>query len=124
MSEGLPRRPRPSAERVGALVPRVLSELGLGAASAALRVLEVWDEVLGPDLAPHCRPEGLRRGAVVARVPDSAWMQRLQLEKLRILEGLRHRLGENAPADLRLRIGVPEPTTPGRGRPDRSEPSG
>jgi predicted nucleic acid-binding Zn ribbon protein len=105
MSAPSRRRPGTPPERVGALIGEVLEELGLDAASLGARVLEVWDDVLGPDLAPHCRPEGIRRGTLVARVPDSAWMQRLQLEKPRILSGLRARLGEPVATDLRLRIG-------------------
>jgi predicted nucleic acid-binding Zn ribbon protein len=82
----------------------VLSDLGLDATAHAVRVLQVWDEALG-ELAAHCRPEGIRRGVLHARVPDSAWMQRIQLEKPRILAALESRIGERVATDLRLRIG-------------------
>jgi predicted nucleic acid-binding Zn ribbon protein len=96
--------PRRAPAQVGALVPRVLSDLGLDATAQAVRVLQIWDEALG-ELAPHCRPEGIRRGVLHARVPDSAWMQRIQLEKPRILAALASRIGERVATDLRLRIG-------------------
>ncbi len=102
-----PPGPRRAPSQVGALVPRVLSDLGLDATAHAVRVLQVWDEALG-DLAPHCRPEGIRRGVLVARVPDSAWMARIQLEKPRILAALAAALGKPAATDLRLRIGASE----------------
>jgi predicted nucleic acid-binding Zn ribbon protein len=86
-------------------VPTVLRDLGLDPAARAIRVLEVWDAALGPELAPHCRPEGLRQGVLWARVPDSAWMQRIALAKPRILAALAEALGEPAASDLRLRIG-------------------
>ena len=92
-------------ERLGDLVPRVLEELGLGDASDSVRLLQIWDRALGEALAPHCRPEGVRRGVVQARVSDSSWMQRLQMEKPRILARLRRELGDEAARDLRLRIG-------------------
>ncbi len=100
------RRPgsRRAPSQVGALVPRVLSELGLDATAHAVRVLQVWDKALG-ELAPHCRPEGIKRGVLHARVADSAWMQRIQLEKPRILAALAAALGEPAATDLRLRLG-------------------
>jgi predicted nucleic acid-binding Zn ribbon protein len=41
----------------------------------------------------------------VAVVPDSAWMQRLQLEKPAILARLRERLGDEVPAEMRFRVG-------------------
>ncbi len=90
---------------LGDLVQEVLTELGLDQAAVGARILGIWDEALGPALAPHCRPEGIRRRVLHARVPDSAWMQRVQLETPQILERLRDHLGEEAPAALRLVIG-------------------
>ena len=84
-------------------MPRVLEELGLDQASQGAQLLRVWDSVLGPGLAPHCRPEGVRKGVVHARVRDSAWMQRIQMEKPRILKGLREGLGDQ---ELRFRMRV------------------
>jgi predicted nucleic acid-binding Zn ribbon protein len=86
------------------LLPRVLEEVGLSEASTGARLLRAWDDALGAALAEHCRPDGIRRGVVQARARDSAWMQRLQMEKPRILAALREALGEDE-LDLRMRIG-------------------
>jgi predicted nucleic acid-binding Zn ribbon protein len=91
---------------VGELLPQLLGDLGLDDASLQVRVLRVWDAALGPLLAPHCRPEGLRRGELVAIVRDSAWMQRLSLERPVILGRLAEMLGETAPRSIRFRIGA------------------
>jgi predicted nucleic acid-binding Zn ribbon protein len=100
---GPPRKSQP--EGVGNLISSVLEDLGLDETSASVRLLKIWDRALGPKLAPHCRPQGMRRGVVSAEVRDSAWMQRLQLEKPRILAALKSELGDAAPTDLRLRVG-------------------
>jgi predicted nucleic acid-binding Zn ribbon protein len=92
-------------ETLRTLIPEVLGDLGLDGTVEALRLLEVWDEALGPELAPRCRPDGVRRGVLHARVEDSAWMQRLQLEKPAILARLEAALGRPVARDLRLRIG-------------------
>jgi predicted nucleic acid-binding Zn ribbon protein len=97
---------RGKSETLGSLIPSVLDDLGLDRSSSALRLIRVWDEALGPRLAAHCRPDGVRGDVLYARVPDSAWMQRIQLEKLTILERLEAALGEPAARDLRLRIGA------------------
>ena len=97
------RRSQP--QQLGSLIPLVLQELGLDAASVHARLLEAWDDCLGSELAPHCRPDGLARGVMRGRVRDSAWMQRVQLEKPEILARVRQRLGDDAPTDLRLRVG-------------------
>jgi predicted nucleic acid-binding Zn ribbon protein len=99
-----PPRPKRDPEVLADLVPRVLQEIGLGGASDAARLVRAWDEALGADLARHCRPLGVRRGVVFATVPDSAWMQRFQLEKPRILARLRAELGAEIAHELRARI--------------------
>ncbi len=100
-------RSRPP-EKLGLLIPRVLDEVGLAPASIAMRIHQIWDETLGPPFVDHCRPDGVRNGVLLARVRDSAWMQRVQLEKPRILESLREELGKSAPHDLRFRVATIE----------------
>ena len=99
-----PRR-RSKTESVGDLLPRLLDDLGLDDASAQVQVLRVWNEALGPLLAPHCRAEGMRRGEILALARDSAWMQRLSLEKPAILARFAALLGSSAPMGIRFRIG-------------------
>ena len=118
------KRGRSSPETLGRLLPRMLTELGLDATAKSVRLLEIWDRALGSEFAPHCRPEGIRHGTLLARVPDSAWMQRLQLEKPRILARLEQLLGEPAADDLRFRVGSIEALRPGREAGGRSGPSG
>lgn len=100
-----PGRRRGPAESLGALLPKLLDEVGLGATAQAVQVIRAWDEALGPEFRAHCRPDGVRNGVIHARVSDSSWMQRLQLEKPRIFARLRAALGDAAPTQLRLRIG-------------------
>ena len=98
-----PRRTPP--ERLSELLPKVLDDLALGQTAEALRLVKAWDEALGPELSPHCRPEGLRRNVVQAHVRDSAWMQRLQMERPRILAKLRQALPDAEDLEIRFRIG-------------------
>jgi len=100
-----PKRRRGPSESLGALLPKLLEEVGLGPTAQALQVIRAWDEALGPEFKSHCRPDGVRNGVIHARVSDSSWMQRVQLEKPRIFARLRAQLGEGAPTELRLRIG-------------------
>lgn len=95
------REPRP----VGALVEGVLGDLGLGAATAVLRIAERWEEVVGVEIARHCQPTALRGTVLEATVDSSVWCQQLQLRRPEILAGLARALGEAAPTDLRLRVG-------------------
>ena len=83
----------------------VLSDLGLETAAAALRVGECWEEAVGSEIARHCRPVGLRGGVLEVTVDSSVWCQQLQLRRLEILTELRRVLGDEAPGDLRFRVG-------------------
>ena len=99
------RAPRRPPEAVGSLLPSVLHELGWDDAARVLRIAERWDEALGPELAPRCRPEALRGDVLEASVASSVWCQQLQLRAPEILAGLRRVLGDDAPSKLRLRVG-------------------
>lgn len=101
---GAPPRRGP-AESLSDLLPRLLDEVGLGQTAQAVAVIRAWDEAVGPLFRAHCRPDGVKNGVVHARVRDSSWMQRVQLEKPRIFARLREQLGDTAPRELRLRIG-------------------
>lgn len=96
---------RGPAESLSDLLPRLLDEVGLGQTAQAVAVIRAWDEAVGPVFRAHCRPDGVKNGVVHARVRDSSWMQRVQLEKPRIFARLREQLGDTAPRELRLRIG-------------------
>jgi predicted nucleic acid-binding Zn ribbon protein len=94
---------------MGALVPGALHDLGLEEAAAAWRLGEHWEEAVGPELASRCLPLGLRpgpRGPVLElEVASSVWSQQLSMRREEILAGLRRVLGDEAPAEVRFRVG-------------------
>ena len=97
------RRKHPP-ERLADLVPRVIAELGLDRVSEAAQLADAFTRAVGEHIAPHCRCQGARHGVVLAAVSDSAWAQRVQLEKPRILHALRAALGDDRARDLRIVI--------------------
>ena len=97
------RRSQP--ESLGALVPRVLRELGLEESARALRVAERWEAVAGPEVARHSQPTGMRAGVLEVTVDSSVWCQQLQMRRPELLAKLREAFGEEAPRDLWLRVG-------------------
>jgi len=90
---------------VGSLLGQVLDELGLEVASQAFRAGELWAEAVGPDVAAHSRPVGLRGGVLEVSVDSSVWCQQLQLKRRDILAALADRMGDDSPQDLRFRLG-------------------
>ena len=102
------RRRRREPVAVGALLPRVLHDLGLGAPARVLRIAEHWAEAVGPEVARRSRPLALRGEELEVGVESSVWCQQLQLQVPWILERLRAVLGDDAPARLRLRLALRE----------------
>jgi predicted nucleic acid-binding Zn ribbon protein len=101
MSKRRKSRPRP----IGPVVGQVLSDLGLEAAQEAFRIGELWEEVVGAEVASHCRPVAVRGRVLEAEVDSSVWCQQLQMEREQLLARLHDALGDGAPSDLRLRVG-------------------
>ena len=97
------RRSTPQA--IGPVVGQVLGDLGLDAAIAAFRIGELWEEAVGEEIARHCRPVAVRGGVLEAEVDSSVWCQQLQMERVQLLAALKQALGDDAPSDLRLRVG-------------------
>lgn len=91
------RAPRPAATAFRAALERVAPKTRLAAVQAA------WAETVGERIATVARPVGERDGAVVVSCSDPVWAQELDLMQERLLEGLRERLGEDAPRALRFR---------------------
>ncbi len=90
---------------VGGVIGSVLSELGLEASAQAFRVGESWDEAVGAEVASHAQPLGMRGQVLEIQVDTSVWCQQLQMRRSELLTTLRESLGEDAPEDLRFRVG-------------------
>ena len=90
---------------LGTVVGQVLDELGLDVAATAWKIGEHWEAAVGPELAQHSRPIGLRGHVLEIAVETSVWSHHLQLHRGQILDALREHLGDDAPRDLRFRVG-------------------
>ena len=99
-----PRRPKSRPEAVGVLIDRVLADLGAGATARAVRIADHWLDAVGPEIADHSRPVGIRGDVLEVSVETSVWCQQLQLRIPEILAGLRRSVGDDAPARVWLRV--------------------
>ena len=91
--------PRPAAAALESARRRLAPPTPLAA------VQDAWSGVVGPQIAAAATPVGERSGAVVIRCESAVWAQELDLMQGRLLESLRERLGESAPAALRFEVG-------------------
>ena len=105
MSPPRSRKRKSQPRAIGNLVGGVLKDLGLGGVARAARVGGCWVDAVGAEVAEHARPQGMRGEVLEVEVDTSVWCQQLQLRRPALLEALREELGEDAPEDLRFRVG-------------------
>lgn len=99
-----PRMFRPAS--AADLIQQVLLQRGMEGKFEEYRAWQVWDQVVGPQIARRARPIRIRDGVLEVRVDQPVWMQQLQLLKPRILARLNEALGKELLRDLFLRRGA------------------
>ena len=71
---GPPTPPWREASAASVVAAKLLRRIGAGTSVALETLRAEWPSVVGEDLARHCRPAALDRGALVLSVSDSVWM--------------------------------------------------
>jgi predicted nucleic acid-binding Zn ribbon protein len=99
-----PAPPRDPALVDGGRIGRVLRELGYDAQAPAARLLRVWAEVAGPELAPRCEPTDWQGTTLELTVHSPVWAQEISLRKPQLLAALERALGADAPTEIRTRV--------------------
>ena len=106
--------PRPRLRRaagIGGVLQGLLQQKGMSARLREYRAWQLWNEVVGPQIAAHAQPCGIRDGILEIKVDQPVWMQQLQLLKPKLLARLNERLGDALFRDLFLRRGQVATTT-------------
>ena len=108
------RDPQP----IGLTVGRLAAELGWRQDLVEGDLRGRWPELVGAQIADHCRPETFDAGLLTLRASSTAWATTLTLEAQRLLHRLAEELGEGVVVEVKV-LG---PTGPGFGRGRRSVP--
>jgi predicted nucleic acid-binding Zn ribbon protein len=95
-----PRRLRDSLAEVSA-------DLGLPEPDALAFLIEKWESVVGPDVAPHCRVTSLRDGVLRVTVDSAPRGTQLRYLEGELVERAALLLGPDVVRALRVRVGVP-----------------
>jgi predicted nucleic acid-binding Zn ribbon protein len=93
------RAPRPAGPALRAALGRAAPQTRLAAVQAA------WAETVGERIAAVAQPAEEAAETVIVACADPVWAEELDLMQEQLLERLRSRLGEQAPARLRFRAG-------------------
>ena len=77
----------------GEAVKRLVEERGWQETTTNASVIERWDELVGAELADHCRPVSLVEGELVLVAESSAWATQVRLLAGQVLGTLRLAVG-------------------------------
>jgi len=113
MSRG-PKRPRmPHAVKAGRIADDFFSNGGYTRKLKEHQAWQVWEQVVGPQIASHAKPLRIRDGVLEVRVDQPIWMQQLRLMAPQILQKLNSALGEQLIRELFWKRGrLPEDSGP------------
>lgn len=87
----------------GSAVADLLAERGWQAQAAGASVLSRWEELVGPQVAAHCRPTRLRDGELVIEAESTAWATQLRLLSRTLTKKLHEQLGPDVVRSLVVR---------------------
>lgn len=91
---------------MGAILPKLLAEVGRKAANRPDIILAAWPDVIGACLAPMTKALAFTEGVLVVKVNNSTLHSLLvQHEKGKLIRALKKRFPRVGLKDIRFRIG-------------------
>jgi predicted nucleic acid-binding Zn ribbon protein len=101
---------------LGAAIKRLLNERGWQQQAAVGSALGRWEEIVGPELAAHARPDGLTDGELVVIADSTAWATQLRLLAANLVKRLNAELGDGTVRRVKVRGPAGPPRQPGAWR--------
>ncbi|MCY1158617.1 MAG: hypothetical protein MOP51_1641, partial [Citricoccus sp.] len=102
---GRRRAPAPDARdprMLGDVFGRLVTDRGWTSPVAVGSVLSRWDELVGADIALHCRPESFENEVVAVRCDSTAWATQLKLLAPALLQRFEQALGPGIVTSLKV----------------------
>jgi predicted nucleic acid-binding Zn ribbon protein len=93
---------------LGDAVQNLISEREWTRTLIAAGLLPRWEQIVGADIAAHCRPERLRAGELTCVAESTAWATQLRLMSAQLLAKIAAEVGP----DIVSRLSVRGPTAP------------
>jgi predicted nucleic acid-binding Zn ribbon protein len=95
--------PRPLRDSLA----EVSADLGLPEPDALAFLIQEWESLVGPDVAPHCRLTSLRDGVLRVTVDTAPRGTQLRYLEGELVERAASLVGEDVVRELRVRVGSP-----------------
>lgn len=89
-------------QRFGVVLQRLVQVRGWQRQTARARVFGLWDQIVGPELAEHCRPVKLEDGELTVEADSTAWATQLRLLYGKLLSRITADLGRGVVTKLHI----------------------
>ncbi|MBV5305365.1 MAG: DUF721 domain-containing protein [Desulfobulbaceae bacterium] len=89
-------------EALATLLPKITNEQGWQKQLDSHRLFLLWDTLVDATTRTHTRPVKIENGVLWLEVPNSAWMQQFQFQKIPLLETLNGTLRLSRLTDIRF----------------------
>lgn len=104
------RRRQKDLLKLGDVLQRALKRREVFVHFEDQKLLEIWRQSVGPQIATRTYPENINRGTLFVKVSTSVWMQELQYMKKEIIEKINRLYGKETVQNIRFVIGeIPPP---------------
>ena len=98
-----PSEPRPLRDSLA----EVSADLGLPEPDALAFLIQEWESLVGPEVAPHCRLTSLRDGVLRVTVDTAPRGTQLRYLEGELVERAASLVGGDVVRELRVRVGSP-----------------
>jgi hypothetical protein len=100
----IPEPGGPPPRRISASLDAVARNLGGAGGPALVDLLQRWPEVVGEQLAAHCRPLALRAGTLTIGTDEAAWGAQLGWLEADLKRSLDQALGAGVVTRIAVRV--------------------
>jgi predicted nucleic acid-binding Zn ribbon protein len=112
---GRRRQRREDPEALNAAIEGLIDARGWRLAAAAGSVFGRWEQIVGPELAAHTRPDGFTGGELTVTADSTAWATQVRLLAAALVRRVNAELGVDAVKRVKVR-GPAAPRRPGQWR--------
>ncbi len=93
------------ASSLGDILPEIVRRLEKEKNPSKESIDAEWKAICGDSAFKHSRPGTLRKKILTVKVDSPAWLQELDLQKRKLLKGLKRIFGKDRISEIRFKIG-------------------
>ena len=83
-------------------IDSMLKKFGIDSAVSQNKALNIWDEIVGKNVAKNTQPDRVEHGVIIVKVSSPTWRQELYFQKNEIIQKINNTIGKNVIKDIRF----------------------